>query len=222
MQASDIIQRAAPLLNDADNVRWEEPELLRYIADAQQQIVDVKPSSNSVTQNITLTAQSTLQNKPATAKQMIRLVRNMGSGGATPGRAIIMTSRESMDAMDVNWHSETGDQVERWIYDPDADRDVFWVYPALSQRAMVEAVYSKNPASTIASPSTALDLGPQYLNPILDWVLYRCFSKDADYGGNLQRAQTHLEAFATNLGVKIQRIMRTNPNFTRRDVAAQR
>jgi hypothetical protein len=33
-------------------------------------------------------------------------------------------------------------------------------------------------------------------------MLYRAYSKDTDYAGNVQRATAHYQAFATALGVK--------------------
>jgi hypothetical protein len=33
-------------------------------------------------------------------------------------------------------------------------------------------------------------------------MLYRAYSKDAEYAGNANRAQSHMMAFASSLGVK--------------------
>lgn len=215
MIGADIIERAAHILHDAGQVRWTPEELLLYIADAEYQVIEAKPTATAVTENITISANSPLQSIPADAVKMLRLVRNMGPDGNQAGRTIILASRATLDALDVDWPRQSGSEVEHWIYDPDADRDVFWVTPYPTQNIKVEAVYAKRPAA-LADDQQELTLGDQYINQVLDWTLYRAFSKDADYGSSPQRAMQHYQAFATALGVKIQMMQRTNPNITRR------
>ncbi|HDK8696501.1 TPA: hypothetical protein PVA50_004840, partial [Aeromonas hydrophila] len=43
-----------------------------------------------------------------------------------------------------------------------------------------------------------------YINPIIDFMLYRCFSKDAEYAANSNRAAGHYNAFLQQLGEKTQ------------------
>ena len=42
------------------------------------------------------------------------------------------------------------------------------------------------------------------MSPILDWVLYRAYSKDAEYGANEARAAASYQAFNSALGAKTQ------------------
>lgn len=215
MIGADIIERAGHILHDEGTVRWKPAELLLYIADAENQIIEVKPTANSVTDNIAIAPNNPLQAIPSDAVKLLRLVRNMGTDGETPGRAIILTSRATLDSLDVEWPRRTGSAIEHWIYDPEGDRDVFWVTPFTTQEVFVEAVYAKRPAA-LADDQQELTLGDQYINQVLDWVLYRAFSKDAEYGSVPQRAMQHYQAFSTALGVKMQTMQRTNPNITRR------
>jgi hypothetical protein len=39
---------------------------------------------------------------------------------------------------------------------------------------------------------------------MLDYMLYRAYSKDAEYAANAQRAVAHFQAFQNALGVKSQ------------------
>ncbi|MNR41654.1 hypothetical protein D3C85_1600680 [compost metagenome] len=48
------------------------------------------------------------------------------------------------------------------------------------------------------------DLDDIYINPIIDFMLYRCFSKDAEYSANSNRAAGHYNAFLQQLGEKTQ------------------
>lgn len=215
MKAADIIARAENILHDVENVRWTTDELLLYASDAEFQVIEVKPTATSVTKTITLKAGNAEQTIPSEAVKMLRLVRNMGQNGDQAGRAIILTSRATLDSMNVDWPRESGNEVEHWIYDPDADRDVFWVTPYPTQNIKVEAVYTKRPVP-LTDPNQEMTLGGQYINQVLDWVLYRAFSKDADYGSPAQRAQQHLQAFSQALGIKMQTMQRSDPNITRR------
>lgn len=215
MRVIDIIERAEQILHDVGNVRWERDELMRYCSDAEFQVVEAKPTATSTTEKITINAGSPEQIIPSKALKMLRLVRNMGPNGDQAGRAIILTSRATLDAMDVDWPRRSSNEIEHWVYDPNADRDVFWVTPYPTQNIKVEAVYAKSPLA-LNGIMDVLTLGDQYINPVLDWVLYRAFSKDADYGSPSQRAMQHLQAFSTALGVKMQTMQRTDPNITRR------
>lgn len=215
MQAQDIIDRVGRLTHDPDHVRWPIDELLLYISDAQQQIVQIAPAANSVTGPVALTASEARQQAPAESLRILALRRNLGASGNRPGSAIVMTSQATLDAMDADWHFERASEVQLWVYNPDEDRSVFWVYPAPSQAVQVEMTYSKIPAPVTAA-GQALELSDHYINPVTDWVLYRCFGKDSDYGGNSMRAQQHAQAFALALGAKTQMFQATNPNLKRR------
>ncbi len=214
MLASEIIDRARPILHDNEGVRWPQAELLAYISDAQHQIIEIKPTANAVTARITIQPNRPDQEIPENAQKMLRLVRNVLANDR-PGRGIVLTSRAVMDAMNPEWPSEAGIEVEKWLYDPDSDRSTFWVYPSVMNPVEVEAVYSSLPDPVLLA-TDQLSLSGRYINQILDWVLFRAFSKDADYAGASQRSMQHLDAFATAMGVKMQQMMRTNPNLTRR------
>jgi hypothetical protein len=208
MLVSDILFRAGRLLSDPTHVRWATDELIDYINDAQRQIVLLVPDANSRTESFVL-ANESRQTLPAGAIRLLRITRNMGSDGNTPGRVVYPTLRSALDAEIPLWHTTTGLQVEHYIYDPESNPKVFYVYPAISG-GQVEIVYSTNPAVVTASGDT-LELGDQYINPILDWVLYRCWAKDAEYAGNVQRAQMHESSFYNQLGVKDQAAALANP-----------
>lgn len=215
MKGADIIARAEKILHDESSVRWTTDELMLYIGDAEFQVIEAKPTATSVTKNITLSSGNPEQSIPSDAVKMLQLVRNTGFGGDQDGRAIILTSRATLDSMDIDWPRRSGTEIEHWIYDPSADRDVFWVTPYPTQNIKVEAVYTKRPVP-LSDDQQDLTLGDQYINQVLDWVLYRAFSKDSDYGSPGQRSQQHLQAFSQALGIKMQTMQRSDPNITRR------
>ncbi|MDO8312640.1 MAG: hypothetical protein Q7T25_11940, partial [Sideroxyarcus sp.] len=58
-----------------------------------------------------------------------------------------------------------------------------------------------------------------YGNGILDYVLYRAYSKDADYAANAQRAVGYYQVFAAALGIKDAADIKSSPN--KNDLSAQ-
>lgn len=214
MTPQAIINRASRLLNDIDSVRWTAPELLDYVADGQLTMVRLRPSITAFTSTFQIQPR-TRQDLPPGYYQMLRIHRSMGPGGNTPGSPIVLTSRASMDAMDSEWHFRQGDEVQHWIYDPDSDRGVYWVYPAPSQPIWLEATLSRLPPAETPI-NDELMLGNQWLPALLDYVLFRCFDKDADYGGNAMRAQKHEAGMYRALELKYQATTVNDPNLRRR------
>lgn len=52
--------------------------------------------------------------------------------------------------------------------------------------------------------ATPIKLDDIYANVILDYILYRAYSKDAEYAANATRASLHYQAFTSALGAKTQ------------------
>lgn len=213
MTPNDVISRAARILNDEERVRWKDAELLDYVGDGQRQIVHYKPESNSTDGLWQVVAGETRQVAPADSMRVLRVTRSLRGG--QPLRAISITSRAVLDSMDRDWHSRQGDVVQLWLYEPDVDKGVFFIYPAVPQGAALQVEYSRRPDDP-ASMSSNLEIGDQWLDALVDWVLYRAFSKDADYGGNAQRAAGYGQAFAGRIGLKWQTDQMADPNMRRR------
>jgi hypothetical protein len=97
------------------------------------------------------------------------------------------------------------------MYDP-RDPKVFYVYPpAASSGASVEVVYSAYP-SDITEPADGavytavtgnISLPDIYANLLTDYILYRAYTKDAEYAGNAARAQAHYGSFQAALSTEM-------------------
>lgn len=198
---TDIIARAGRILFDVNNVRWSEDELADYVTDAQRQIVFYRPDAHSVTEPLELTPSQSKQTLPAGASRLLRVIRNMGANGATPGRSIREASRLALDSENPDWHTRTGAYVEHYVFDNQSPKTLY-IYPTVTATHYIEVVYSKTPGAVTSSDN--ITLGDEYVNAILDWVLYRCFLKDAVYAGNPARASMHLQSFANDLGINLK------------------
>ena len=219
LTGANIITRVQDTLQDTTSVRWSEAELLRYINDAQREIVNFRPEASADHANVQLVA-GTEQTIPDVGLRLIKVVRNMSTtgGSATGKRAIRLVSSDILNAQDPDWHDPavTGQSahstvVKNYIFDEDDPRK-FYVYPGVSGNAYVEIVFSRAPTD-LANTSATIYVDDLYGNAIVDFVLYRAYMKDAEYASNTQRAGQHYQLFAASLGQGAQAQTLLDPNM---------
>ena len=216
---ANILLRVKDTLQDTTSVRWTEAELLRYINDAQREIVNLRPDSSADHANVQL-ATGTEQAIPDVGLRLIKVVRNMSAAGgsATGKRAIRIVDREILDSQEPNWHDPTvsGDAahtttVKHYVFDEDDPRK-YYVYPGVAGNAYVEIVFSRTPTD-LANTSATLYIDDIYANAVIDYALYRAYMKDAEFAGNAQRAQNHFQLFMSSVGAGFQAHTMVNPNM---------
>ena len=191
--AQQIIDRAAKLLNDPDNLSWSEPELVEHLSEAQRAAVLVRPETYPVTETAPLTPGSA-QELPDDGFVLIECVRNMGLDGNTPGRAITPVERASLDQTRPDWHTEAPDSIAvNFVYDV-RNRRTFYVWPPQPNPAhQIEIVYAKIPED-IADATAPLDLDAIYSPALLHYVLHLALLKDIPESGS-QRSAEHFARF---------------------------
>ena len=206
---SSIISRAATLIQDATGVRWPRPELLDWLNDGQRELVLQKPEVGASNMTVSLTAGTTKQTLPSNAVSLIDVIRNIPNGDA-----IRIVSREVLDAQRPGWHRDANPngQIVHFSYDP-RDPKTYYVYPQANAGSQVEAVISISPSNTTDS-GAVIGVDDIYANALLDYVLYRAYSKDAEYAQNTNLAVAHYTAFANSIGVKTQNELSRNPNLS--------
>jgi hypothetical protein len=215
--AQSIIRRAVETLQDTTSIRWPVNELVRYLNDGQREVVLYRPDSMVTNATITCLAGSK-QAIPTNGAKLIEVVRNAAAG--TSKKAVRMVNREILDAQTPGWHNLTGvNEVLHFMYDP-RDPRTFYVYPPATTSAQLDIVYAAYPTD-ITEPADGslytavtgnISLPDIYGNALLDFILYRAYSKDSDYAGNAQRAQAHYAAFANTLGIEIKATVAVAPN----------
>src|SRR5215471_6170836 len=117
--AQTILARVrTQLIDELSTKRWSDDELLRWLSDGQRTVVAMDPSTSEVTDALPLVAGSK-QELPEGSFLFLDVKRNMGSDGATPGRAVTIISRENLDRTDPNWHaSRRSDTTMHYLFDP--------------------------------------------------------------------------------------------------------
>jgi len=226
----DILERAAKLLIDEDNVRWPLVELADWINEGVKAILIAKPSAHSETHVISLqkgTLQTVSTAGVPTPLALVRVVRNITAEGPprVGGRIVTPVESEILDAQEPYWHDDRHTrfrrEVKHVVFDEDAPLE-FYVWPGNDGTGKVEAIIATMPApfaadgpdDDIASYAGDVGLPEPYSAPLLDYVLFRAFSKD-DLEGASARASTHFQLFANAIGLKIQVEGATSPNARR-------
>lgn len=217
ISAQSIIRRCVETLQDATSIRWPIAELVRYLNDGQREVVLYRP--DSMVTNATLTCVTgSKQSLPSNGAKLIEVVRNAGAG--TSKKAMRLTNREILDAQTPGWHNITpANELLHFMYDP-RDPRVFYVYPPATTTAALDIVYAAYPTD-IAEPADGalytavtgnITLPDIYGNALQEYVLYRAYTKDSEYAGNVARAQAHYQTFAAALGNEVQGTMAVGPN----------
>jgi hypothetical protein len=208
----DIVERVEDILQDT-NVRWPRLELQNWINESYLQIILMRPDANSKTSTLTCVAgtRQTLAVSFPTGLRLLDVVRNLSTSSSK--KVIRLISRSVLDDQRPSWHAETGTvNIENYTFDPRQPKE-FFVYPPATTSAQIEVVYADAPGAhalteaqldPTGSSTVVINLDDTYLSSIIDWVLYRSYSKDAEYAANAQRAVAHNNAFLAVIGAKTQ------------------
>ncbi len=206
--AGNLIDQAAKVLQDETNIRWTRSELLDWLNSGQREITMYKPDASSVVATIPLVAGS-LQAIPTGGLKVLDITRNMGITGVTPGRAIRLTEREVLDAGIPNWHAGTKQAEILHFMTDERTPTRFYVYPPASP-TNVEAVYSVSPEPCVGEQS-ALTINEIYANTLLNYILFRAYSKDNDFAANDPKSKSYYQLFAAQVGIKAGADKATEP-----------
>jgi hypothetical protein len=200
---ASLLSRAAIILQDTTNVRWPLAELLGWLNDGQREVARVKPNSNVKTVPVQLVA-GAKQQLPVDGVALVDLARNLGSDGNTPGRSIRKVDRRILDAQVPYWSAMTPtSEVVHYCY-TNTDPKIFYVYPPQpATGSYAEMQYLSAPID-ITDQTSTITLDDIYAAPILDYILYRAYQKDADYSQNEGLSQVHWQAFNSALAGKLQ------------------
>jgi hypothetical protein len=206
----DVIKNVEDVLQD-QGIRWPRVELQNWINEAYLNIILLRPDANSKTGTFTCTAgtRQVITTEFPSALRLLDVTRNLAA--TSTKKVVRLVARAVLDDQRPAWHSETGTvNIQHYTFDPRQPKE-FFVYPPATTSAELEVVYTDAPGSHTLSESDldpagsnteVIKLDDIYMSPIIDWVLYRAYSKDAEYGQNEVRAAAAYQAFNTAIGNK--------------------
>ena len=205
MKASSVLDRAEFQLSDAGFTRWTKPELLLYLSEGQREAARLRPDSTAKTEAIKLSLGETRHNLPANAGVLIKITRNMGETGVTPGRTITIMDTMTLDRVDPKRHESNGKtRIKHYSYE-EINPLEFESYPksSASVDVYVEAIYSQM-ATDLTDETDELTVIDKYVNALTEYVMFRAYGKDAQYAGQDGRSNKHFSLFQAGLGLKNQ------------------
>jgi hypothetical protein len=192
---ASLLSKATTLLQDSGNIRWSAVELLGWLNDGQRELVQLRPTAYIKNVAVQLAAGSK-QAIPADGIVLIDISRNMGTTGTDAGDMVRQTNRDLMDAHSPDWHTgSTSATVKQFMYDLARGPRVFYVYPPQPTSGMgyVEMLYAAIPADCTSNGNLVLD--DVYANALLNYILYRAYAKDSEFGANMQLAAGYYAMF---------------------------
>jgi hypothetical protein len=208
--AKSIIDKASTQLLDPNNVRWTRTELLGWVNDAQRQITIMSPNATNKISTMQLVV-GTRQTIPSDGWTLLDIIRYMGTTGTTPGRVPRIISQQVLNDFNPNWHASTPATVPlNYLFDQQ-DQTVFYVYPPSNGKGYLQINYSPVPVD-LASENNTISINDIFQTSILDYVLYRANSKDAEYAPGVTLAGGYLQTFMATMGVKLDQESRNSPN----------
>lgn len=197
--AADIILAVFTALQEdgADPTRWSTSELVRYLNAGQLALATLRPAEMAVTIPFT-PEEGARQTLPDDAMALLE-VRCNSSGRM---RALTLVDRHTLEAVEPEWASSTPTATPvHYMYGPIEPR-VFYLYRPVSAQASVELTYARYPEDVPQPPDNLLSsvtgdtaLEAKWANALRDYVLYRAWAKDAEYGANANLAATYFAAF---------------------------
>jgi hypothetical protein len=222
--AQAIVLRTVNILQDTSLIRWAANELVRWLNDGQREVIVYRPDAISTTATMTLAAgtRQSLGSAGLTLPpvKLIEVTRNLAASSTK--LAVRLVPRAILDSHVPGWHTVTGSvNVENYVFDP-RDPKTFYVYPPATSSAQLEVVYGAYPTD-ITEPADGaayttitgnISLPDSYSNCLLDYILYRAYTKDSEYAGNAQRAQMHYGAFTAALVAEVKATLAVQPQMS--------
>ncbi len=224
--AQSIIRRATDILQDKTSIRWPANELVRWLNDAQREIIKKRPDAMNTTATMSLVAgtrqdlDSATANSTATAAlaplpaKLIDITRNMAGNL----RSVTKVERKVLDVL-PSWHDLAGSiSIQHFTFDA-KDPKTFYVYPPALSTSKLEVMYSAYPTD-VTEPADGADytavtgnlsVPDIYANDVLDLVLSRAYSKDSEFAGNAQLAGAYAAKADSSLKTEIAATVAVQP-----------
>jgi hypothetical protein len=108
-----------------------------------------------------------------------------------------------LDAFNPDWHTATASATTKnYIYDLQ-DQTAYYVFPPSTGTNYLEINYSVQPTDLTTEAQT-IPIFDVYQGPLLDYILFRACTKDAEYAPGIALGQMYLTTFTAATGVKAQ------------------
>ncbi len=208
MLASELFDEVGDILNDMEvgfeHLRWPVSDLMQYLNEASSTIALGKPSVFTTVVNLVLGPGST-QRLPDEYARLLDIHFNINRDGSE-GPNVLPGVYALQQAFQKPGCKSPG-VIEVYSAYPGSER-FFWVDPpvprALPYTPQIEALVIAlpplvtSPAQPLVYPGISAQM---YQGALVDWMLYRCYSKDQESPSSLQRSEMHFKAYQMYMGL---------------------
>lgn len=206
MKASAVIGRAQKILMDQSGKTWSEDELLEHLTAAQRAVITIKPSAYTKNETMQL-EEGVKQESPG--HRLYRVVRNMGTDGESPGRAVRRTDEDTLSRFRPDWASaRQRTEIRHWMRDSN-EPHVFYVDPPSDGKGHVEVAIAAYP-DAVESKNDELSLGEHYEPALTAYVVGAALSKESDAQA-VKVAQFYSESFNQLVAADVEAKNRWDP-----------
>lgn len=196
IQVDHIISAVRVILQDPTAVRWTDAELAMWLNAGVRDVVALRPDIAADYRDVPLVAGFS-QKLPNDCTRLLDVVIN--TGGATKTTVVPIT-RRVLDVQFPNWANEPASAVTKHIIYDERSPTSFFVYPPAVAGNKLMMLCSITPApveaqGAVTAPGQTINMPVRMMNSLIEYVLYRAFSKDAEDENYVSRAAAHLALF---------------------------
>jgi len=205
--ATYVLQQVSQTMQDPEQIRWNYSELARYLNDGQIEIITKRPDLK--TARITFTpVDGAVQQIPSNALALMDVTHN----ATGRKRALTKVDQLLIEAVQRDWQSlPAATEFVHFMHDPREPRR-FLLYPPAKAGGAVVLLCSMYPTPVVQELSFDfapisfgnIDVPDEFANALRDYILYRAYSKDAEFGGNAQLSASYFQLFNAALGAQLQ------------------
>lgn len=177
------------LQEEGTGITWPETTRLKWINEGLKALVRYVPN---------LFKKQATHACTASARQVVtfpRCVKVLGVVRIEDGAIVTKADKDTLDAFMPGWVTGTAGGAVHWL--PDADPKSFWTYPPAAANQALVTDYIEAPADV--AENADMPVPDTFLPVITDYVMYRCYLKDAESAGNAKLAGAHFTAFESAL-----------------------
>lgn len=192
LNGNDVCTRAKYLVTDPDGVRWTADECVLWLNDGLKELVRLRPDSCIARRDLQLVP-GVEQVLPENCVKLLDVLGSMNARGMN-GPVPSPVSRSALDMIVPMWMQTRGTGfVIDYCYTASDPRRLF-VYPRQPDPPgmMTVLYYAVPPTVLLGDPLPVRD---DFIAPLANYLLFRMYSKDAEFAANLQVAQVYYTAF---------------------------
>jgi hypothetical protein len=194
---NDVVKRVGAILVDPEALRWTVEERTLWVNDGLRELLVRKPAA--YTRHVMLALkEGEVQALPGDCRTLVE-VRQSYLPSEALYAAVPRVGRALLSATRPAWAGKAGrGEVRNWCWE-ESDPDRFYVYPPQPEddQGTVELIYYARPPWL--QGDDPLPVGDEYTAVLVNYVLFRAYSKDAEFAANAQIAAQYFQVFTSAL-----------------------